>query len=373
MKQKEVTTYFKVTSSPYIEKERLRFMVSIGAKKGEQRIVDRNNVFEDVLDMYRIGEVLGECPIKIKYGGEQAIDDGGVQRDMYSAFWEEAYSKFFDGATNLIPMVHPQIDMKVFRVLGRIISHGYLVSGHLPVRIVLPTLINMILGPTEIPAQVLLNAFVDYISATERESLKKALQFDGTNFPQHMIDTLLEVLSRYGCRTVPTPTNLMSTIEHVAEHEFLTKPAAAISMVNSGIPNAHREFWSSRTLGGLLFIHGELTVTSTKILQLLMLPNASSVNEKRVHSYLTTMISNINKDELRSLLRFITGSSVCSAKDILITFNSLSGLARRPIAHTCDCTLELPTTYVNYDDFYEDFCAILAKVNREFSFQMNAL
>ena len=27
----------------------------------------------------------------------------------------------------------------------------------------------------------------------------------------------------------------------------------------------------------------------------------------------------------------------------------LSGLGRRPIAHTCDCTLELPTTYMNYD------------------------
>ena len=27
----------------------------------------------------------------------------------------------------------------------------------------------------------------------------------------------------------------------------------------------------------------------------------------------------------------------------------LSGLGRHPIAHTCDCTLELPTTYMNYD------------------------
>jgi len=60
----------------------------------------------------------------------------------------------------------------------------------------------------------------------------------------------------------------------------------------------------------------------------------------------------------------ITGSSVCSATEILVTFNSLSGLAKRPIAHTCDCTLELSTAYANYEGFYGEFQAILSKVNR---------
>jgi hypothetical protein len=348
-------------------------MVSIGTKRGELRTVDRDNVFEDVMDMYRSGEIIGECPIKMKYGDEQAIDDGGVQRDMYSAFWEQTYSEYFDGAKCLIPMVHPEIDLKDYAVFGRILSHGYLVSGHLPVRIVLPTLINMILGPTQIPKQILLNAFVDYISATERVTFKEALEFDGSKFPHNMQGSLLEVLSRYGCRNIPNPSNLLSTIEQVAENEFLVKPAAAIAKVYSGIPSAHREFWSNRAVNGIVFIYNQLTVTSRKVLQLLMLPKTSSVGEERVYSYLTTMVSNIKSDELRSLLRFVTGSSVCNAKDILITFNSLSGLARRPIAHTCDSSLELSITYKNYDDFYEDFHTILAKVNREFSFRMDAL
>jgi len=49
--------------------------------------------------MYHTGDVVAEYPIMIKHRNEQAIDDGGVQRDMYSAFREEAFSKHFEGAT----------------------------------------------------------------------------------------------------------------------------------------------------------------------------------------------------------------------------------------------------------------------------------
>ncbi len=41
---------------------------------------------------------------------------------------------------------------------------------------------------------------------------------------------------------------------------------------------------------------------------------------------------------------------------------TLSGLARRPIAHMCDCMLELPSTYLNYDEFHSDFTAIFDEV-----------
>jgi hypothetical protein len=42
-------------------------------------------------------------------------------------------------------------------------------------------------------------------------------------------------------------------------------------------------------------------------------------------------------------MRFVTGSGHCTVKTIDISFYSLSGLARRPIVHTCDPLLELPT------------------------------
>ena len=131
---------------------------------------------------------------------------------MYSAFWEEAYSHLFDGAMIIIPLVHAQMDMGVFPILGKIISYGYLASGYLPVRISLPSLIAMLLGPSvTIPSRsFLLDALMDYISDNEREKLKIALHYKGTSssFPTpEMKSDEISLMSRFGCREMPTPCN----------------------------------------------------------------------------------------------------------------------------------------------------------------------
>ena len=67
-----------------------------------------------------------------------------------------------------------------------------------------------------------------------------------------------------------------------------------------------------------------------------------------IYGYLVSMLGNMQTPELR----FVTCASVCLAQKIVVTFNNIDGLARRPIVHTCDFTIELPITYMNYDDFY---------------------
>lgn len=348
-------------------------MKSISCAPGTVRTVDRDNVYEDVIEMYRTDDIVAEYPIKIQYSDEQAYDDGGVQRDMYSAFWDEAYLKLFEGATSLIPMVHPQMDLTVFPILARILSHGYLVCGHFPVRIALPTLIAMILGPgVNIDSQIMLDAFLDYISETERSTFRDAIKCKA-RFSAGVQSALLDVLSRFGCRVLPTRENLLSTIQNVSNYEFLAKPAAAIALIYSGIPKNHNDFWQNQSVNDLCSIFNQLTVTSEKVLKMLAPPEAKSISETRIYGYLVLMIGNMNTDDLRSLLRFTTGSSVCTTKYIFINFNGLTGLARRPIAHTCSSTLEIPTSYVNFEDFLGDFQSIISKTNREFSFRMDAI
>ena len=65
-----------------------------------------------------------------------------------------------------------------------------------------------------------------------------------------------------------------------------------------------------------------------------------------------SMIGSMKQEELCNFfLQFVTGSSVPVDNDICITFNSLSGLSRRPIAHTCAFRLELPSTYHDFEEF----------------------
>ena len=67
----------------------MRFMQSINAVIGSEHFIDRATVYEDVINVYRDDEITKECPIYIEFVGEMAVDYGGVQRDMYSAFWEK--------------------------------------------------------------------------------------------------------------------------------------------------------------------------------------------------------------------------------------------------------------------------------------------
>ena len=148
-------------------------MESVDAVKGLPHTIDRSNIYEDILDLYREGNIVAEYPIIVKYVGEKGVDEGCVQRDMFSAFWEKAYCVLFEGATTLIPMVHPQIDLSAYSILGRILSHGYLATGIFPDRVALPTLIQSLLGPgVTISQEILMEAFIDYVSVTERNTLK---------------------------------------------------------------------------------------------------------------------------------------------------------------------------------------------------------
>ena len=141
------------------------FLISIGALPGVTHTVRRSHILEDVIiSLYENDNICREYPIAIEFESEEAIDHGGVQREMFSAFWEQAYLQLFEGATILTPLIHPQTDTTVFPVLGRILSHGYLVTGFLPIRIALPTLIGMLLGPGRvIPSDMVEGEFLDYL------------------------------------------------------------------------------------------------------------------------------------------------------------------------------------------------------------------
>ena len=82
---------------------------------------------------------------------------------MFSAFWEQAYLQPFEGATILIPLLHHKTDT----VFGRILSHGYLVTGFLPIRIALPTLVCMLLVPGMlIPSDIVEGGIPEWTAAT---------------------------------------------------------------------------------------------------------------------------------------------------------------------------------------------------------------
>ena len=171
-----------------------------------------------------------------------------------------------------------------------------------------------------------------------------------------MID-LTTILNRYRSRIRPSPANLKCQLCDIAKYEQQIKPMAAICAMNSGIPNP---FWESFSVDEFYSLYLSLSATPAKVLSILVEPLQENSSQAQVFEYLQQFIANMRMDEIRRFLRFTTGSSVLIAEKIAVTFNALSEISHRPIAHTCSCVLELPSTYQSFLDFEQEFSAVLA-------------
>ena len=324
------------------------------------RSVRRSHLYDDVLKIFSDERIMCEYPLDIKFEDERAVDFGGVSRDMLSGFWEEAYRKIFDGCSLLTPVIHPQVNTQVLLLIGRILSHGYLASSFLPVRITFPTLACIFLGPNAVISDdILLDTFPDCLSEYESGVVQECLGYK-TNFDPKLHDKLVGVLSRFGCREIPSHLSLKDILIKVAQYEFIAKPLAAITMISTGISALHASFWSNKSVEELHKLYLALTATSAKTVEIIE-ASCNNANEERVLGYLQQYVGGMTQDKVRRFLRFTTGSSVCLAKKISVTFNSVCGFSRRSISHTCDCMLELPLSYTTYLDFVYEFDEVLAQ------------
>ena len=323
---------------------------------------------EDVIALFSIEDVLYHYPLKIQFIGERAIDTGGVCRDMFDKFWLATYAQHFEGSNSLVPSVNAHTDMAVMHALGRITSHSYIFCGVLPTRIVYPTLYACFVGVgAKVPAPILLGSFIDYLTIVEQSIIKIGLGMEASVFPIDLQTQLIAILDRFGSRNAPKPHNLRQLLIEAAEYEFLHKPLAAISCIHAGIPLQEQPFWSKYTVNQLYTIFQCLTASPSKLIEEPVMLNAG---EKRVFQFLQQFIGNSSNADIGHFLRFVTGSSVCPTKKIQITFNRVSGFARRPIAHTCAFTLEISTDYTNYVQFSSEMKAVLSN---ESSWFMDAI
>ena len=224
---------------------------------------------------------------------------------MISAFWEEAYSKMFDGAL-VVPSMHPETIFANFATIGSILSHSFLACGFLPIRIAFPTLCAILLGPfTSLNEELMLSSFFDSLAIHEIGVINKALCIKEECYPKTLQRSLINILSQYGVRMITKPSQLRKLLKNTASYEFLHKPCAAISTMHKGIPNVHAPYWSQKSAIYLYKIHSALNATPAKVLDLLKLPDFENPAEEEVFNYLQRYIGQMNSHHIRHFLRFV--------------------------------------------------------------------
>lgn len=142
----------------------------------------------------------------------------------------------------------------------------------LPDRLAFPCLALALFGPhISIDAVMLEEALISSLSAHEANVLRAAIRFNGLKFPDDVLSELLQLFGSYGgCRASPNPQNIKMIRGQAARYMCLVHLAAAISNMHMGIPDIHSSFWKDMEVGKLYKIYKCISVSTQKVLNLLV-------------------------------------------------------------------------------------------------------
>jgi len=322
--------------------------------------IRRDHVFETLLDMYKDKKLCLHCYPFFTFEGE---DFNGLKRDLYTMFWEKAYLMLFEGAAgSFIPMSTPEVTEEVLIILGRVASHGFVVSGVFPVHICKAFVLSSLCGPTAVTEDELVSSFLAYHTEKERIILERALAITtGPSFPEDVKEMILDILEPYNLRKMPTPSSLRAQLISVSRREFIQKVSWAALAFGQGLSDCHN-MWQTVSKEYIDHLYSSMIPSTASVLALMNVDDEAQLTsgKKTVLSYLKRFIRNTDGITLRKTLRFVTGSDLITVDRIAIIFHSNVGTVPEIVAHTCSPSLDLPASgYFSYNYFQSQMTCIL--------------
>lgn len=148
---------------------------------------------------------------------EKAIDDAGVSREVYTAFWEQ-FLEQCEGETERVPRLRPDFSQAEWQAVGRIWAKGLLEHGVMPVRLSKAFILVCIHGLHSVDVDNLMTSFFSYLAPFERSAVEKALQ--GT-MEESDEEDLLNLFTRMGSHSPPPKNNMQPAIETMAHKAIL--------------------------------------------------------------------------------------------------------------------------------------------------------
>ncbi|KAM9475207.1 uncharacterized protein Hap1MRO34_011056 isoform 1-T2 [Clarias gariepinus] len=315
--------------------------------------VHRITILKDLIVAYLDPNIL-QCTLKMEFVNEKAIDDSGVSRDMYTAFWEQ-FLEQCEGEEERVPRLRLDFSEDEWQAVGRIWAKGFLDHGVLPIRLSKSFILASIHGIDAVDVHVLLSSFLNYLSSNERVIIERALQ--GT-LEENDEEDLLDLFTRMGSQCLPPKDNMESAIQTMAHKAILQEPKYIVDCFSKAMSCVQLNLSDKKSV---LSLYEMKKATGKKVSQLLQTTKEMlTQQEQATFNHLQLYVRNADQKKAEQFLRFCTGSSVMCVDKINVCFNAESGLSRRPVAHTCGATLKVSYTYSSYPEFRTEFDNILS-------------
>ncbi|XP_041924294.1 uncharacterized protein LOC121688641 [Alosa sapidissima] len=275
----------------------------------------------------------------------------GLNMDCLTEFWGKFYLSRTCGTTFKVPTLHHTYKEREWEAVARIVAFGWQKYKYLPIELAPPFLLEAFSIPTSTCS--LMEAFFNYISPSEKDALTEALN----DFHQADLDELLTILGSHSCTSLPTELNLAKLLDEIAHKELVQEPAFIIKCWKPILKSiTERDSLTTEVMAKTLI---DLKPKARNVTKCTNFPREMSHAERTTSLHLLRFIREMNDPEIGLFLRYCTGSDLFLGKMIQVTFVNMPDFARRPVAHTCSCALELASNYTTFSEFRSEFLAVL--------------
>ena len=288
----------------------------------------------------------------IDEGGRMEEGQGsGVTRDVIATFWQQLFAATTIGDRGKVPCIRHDLQKREWTAIGRVLVFGFKKVNYFPLGLSKAFLASCLFGEESIDNDLLLSSFRFYITGEERETFDNIMR---GNFEND--DDVLDFLGNYKTFKRPTKESINGILSELAHQEVIQRPryiAQCWAPVLSALQGCE-EFSNPNNLAKFL---AEKMPTAKKTVKVIE-SKPSNEAESQSLDFLKKFIRSLDPSALGTFLKFTTGSDILPQR-LEVSFTSMDGYARRPIAHTCGPLLELPRTYQSYSELAEEFTNLL--------------
>ena len=277
----------------------------------------------------------------------------GVTREILSLFWQSFFTSLAVGAKEKVPSIRHDFQKNDWEAIARVLLYGYISTKYFPLNLSVAFVALCILGEEKLSNDLLLDSFKLYVSVDEKKVIDACMN---GHFDNNDEDTK-DFLSSYKCFRVANVENISEIIFQLAHQEIVQRPKY-IATCWSTMLKSLTIFDPFKSIEGLRGMFEEKTASPKKVLKLLSAQPENDA-ERESFDHLKRFIKSLNDGALSAFLQFTTGSDIIIFDSLEVTFVNVDGLSRRPIAHTCTPSLELPSTYQSFNELSEEFSSLL--------------
>ena len=301
------------------------------------------------------------CHVMVQMVNERGTAEqgrgSGVFKDALSLFWKDVYDSLMLGEGERVPFIRHDFQRKEWEAIARILLTGYKVHQYFPLRLSKTFVASCLFGESAVSDGMLLESFMQYVSADERKVVEKCVNGE----IEAEDEELAELLTNFECKRAVTKSTVLKTLIEVAHKELVQRPQYVSDCWKQIVTTLTESF---PTVESLLSIYDQLTPTNSRLLDTID-SQPTTQEERDSLKFLKRFIKGLDSRMLTTFLRFFSGSDLMLFDSWQVNFTNIEGCARRPIAHTCSNTLELPSTYLSFPELREEFNNILKSENWE--------